>query len=125
MKDEQIIKTSWATFYIIKENKEIDRENLKKGMKTLSDNEIHPVVLDFVKRGENIYSNGFNDVINFSISANIISEKRGSVIYFLTKEGKKYFAEMPQKHPDILTPEYIKSTSQIVEQILKELKRTK
>lgn len=118
---EQDIISSYILFKLIHESGEIDREKLKKRMKTLRNsfaNRNQLIEFDFIQSGENVYSNKLNEIIDFGISADILGEKSGSVIYFLKPGGIEYLEEMSEEFDNILTPEFIKTANSLIHDIL-------
>lgn len=122
--NDQKIFSSYLIFKLIQESgNEIDREVLKERMKSLRNKFAHEnqiIEFDFIRHGENVYSNRFNEIIDFGISANILGEKQGSVIYYLTSPGEEYLQNMPNEFNDVLTHEFTEAASRLIHRILEE-----
>ena len=121
MCSEQEIISSYLLFKLIQESGEIDREKLKANMKILRDhfaNRNQLIEFDFITSGKNIYSNRLNEIIDFGISADIVGEKSGSVIYFLKPGGIEYLEEMSEEFNNVLTQDFIQIANELIHDIL-------
>jgi hypothetical protein len=123
MCNRQEILSSYLLFKLIQQSTEIDREDLKLRMKNLRNAIAHNdyiIDFDFTQNGDNIYSNKFNEIIDFGLSADILKERKGSVIYSLKQSGQEYIHQMPNEFSEILTPQFIELSNSLIRDVLRD-----
>ena len=126
MCDENIIKSTYCILKLIssKNNHKIEREDLKALIKKIRDklSEENDIILDFdfANFPSSLYSKGLNEVLDFSISSNLLQEKYGSIHYHITERGNKFISNPPDLYRSCLNDELISKIDEAIGEILRE-----
>ncbi|MBU4501329.1 MAG: hypothetical protein KKA79_01960 [Nanoarchaeota archaeon] len=91
-KKYEIVPSDTLLLKYLERKLKVSREDMKKDIlllcEKLSEKNIFAPI-DFSVSGDELYSNTLNEDIGFCMSAGLIEERKGSVIYQITDRGKK------------------------------------
>lgn len=124
MCDEDIIKNTYCLLKLISEvdNGEIEREKLIQLTKKVKDKllEDNNIVLgfDFLNFPSDFHSNGFNEVLDFSLSSDYLMEKHSSIRYKITPRGTNFIENTPKIFEDCLDGESKKYINKAIKELV-------
>ena len=97
----------------------VTREDMKKDIfllcEKLSEKNIFTSI-DFSVSGDELYSNTLNENIGFCISAGLLEERKGSVLYQITDRGKKKIGDRDSFFYEGVSAEVVKVLDEILEE---------